>query len=64
MYMVSYLLILTANVQDGFTALHTACQGGYLEIAETLITAFANVNIQNKVSFFKSGFYTVPFCLQ
>ena len=50
--MYTYLAsVITINfVQDGFTALHMACQEGHLKVAETLITAHASVNAQNKVS--------------
>ena len=37
-------------LQEGFTALHTACENGHLRVAETLITAHASVNAQSKVS--------------
>ena len=37
-------------LQRGFIALHIACQEGHLKVAETLITAHANVNAQTKVS--------------
>ena len=38
------------QLQRGFTALHIACENGNLKVAETLITASASVNAQNKVS--------------
>ena len=37
-------------VQNGWTALHKACEKGHLKVAETLITAHASVNTHTKVS--------------
>ena len=36
-------------VQDGDTALHDACTKGHSDIAELLVSAFANLSIRNKV---------------
>ena len=38
------------SVQDGYTALYAAAFNGHLKIVEILITANADVNIQNNVS--------------
>ena len=46
-----YKPLFAITAQDGSTALHLGCQGGDLEVAETLITAnYASVNAQTKVS--------------
>ena len=37
-------------MQDGFTALHAACQEGHDEVVKILIRAKADLNLQTKVS--------------
>ena len=42
---LNYLL-----VQDGWTALHVACEKGHDEVVQTLMIAKADLNLQNNVS--------------
>ena len=39
-------------IQKGNTALHDAAEGGYTEIVDQLVSAGADVNIINHVSFY------------
>jgi len=41
---------LTAALQDGWTALHTACEHGHAAVAELLIARGADVSATSKVS--------------
>ena len=44
------LLTLTLFVQNGFAALHVACQEGHLRVVEYLINAKADLNLLTNVS--------------
>ena len=44
------LLTLTLIVQDGYTALHAACDHGHDQIVELLITAKAALDLKTNVS--------------
>ena len=44
------LLTLTLIVQDGFTALHAACESGSDKVVELLIVANAILDLQSNVS--------------
>ena len=49
-HLLILLVTLTLFVQDGFNALHVACQEGHLRVAECLIDAKANLNLLTNVS--------------
>ena len=49
-HLLILLLTLTLFVQDGFAALHSACQEGHLRVAECLIDAKAYLNLLTNVS--------------
>ena len=49
-HLLILLLTLTLFVQDGFAALHAACQKGHLRVADCLIDAKADLNLLTNVS--------------
>ena len=45
--------MLSSNLQDGNTALHSACYRGHYSVVKLLIDAHADLGIANKVSITK-----------
>ena len=50
---MSLEFVLSSNIQDGNTALHSACYRGWYSVVKLLIDAHADLGIANKVSITK-----------